>query len=126
MVMVLYAKIDREGYIDGFSEIQDEIYNTEFEIQEENFYELSACSGNCFKIEEGIAVKKKDVAAYLLEWEIKKQNKERIKVLKNLLAETDYKAIKFAEGLITPEEYETIRQQRQAWREEINLLGVDL
>lgn len=34
MVMVLYAKIDREGYIDGFSEIQDEIYNTEFEIQE--------------------------------------------------------------------------------------------
>ena len=43
----------------------------------------------------------------------------RINELKSLLAKTDYKAIKYAEGELTAEEYEPIRQQRKAWREEI-------
>lgn len=120
--MTLYAKIDSKGYIDGFSDIQDEIYNTEFEIEENDFHDLSACSGQCFKIENGAAIKKKDIALYLLEWENKRQNTERVQALKDMLADTDYKAIKFAEGLIPSEEYETIRQQRQAWRDEINIL----
>ena len=47
---------------------------------------------------------------------------KRIIELKANLTATDYKAIKFAEGLITAEEYETIKQQRQAWRDEINEL----
>lgn len=59
-------------------------------------------------------------------WDTKRQNTERIKVLKNMLAETDYKAIKFAEGIIPPEEYESIKRQRRAWRDEINILEVDL
>lgn len=46
----------------------------------------------------------------------------RIYELKGLLNQTDYKAIKYAEGLITPQEYEPIRIQRQAWRDEINEL----
>ena len=36
------------------------------------------------------------------------------------LNETDYKAIKFAEGLITEEEYEPVKQQRQNARKTIN------
>lgn len=47
---------------------------------------------------------------------------ERVKELKNLLDESDYKAIKHSEGLITDEEYEPIKAQRQAWRDEINEL----
>lgn len=47
----------------------------------------------------------------------------RINELKSLLAKTDYKAIKYAEGELTAEEYEPIRQQRKAWREEIRKLG---
>jgi len=124
--MTLYARLDNNGYINGFSDTENEIFNTEFEIEEEEFHKLSACSGQCYKIEEGLAVKKKDVDAYLSEWDTKRQNTERIKVLKNMLAETDYKAIKFAEGIIPPEEYESIKQQRQAWRDEINILEVDL
>lgn len=47
---------------------------------------------------------------------------ERIAELKELLRETDYQAIKFAEGWITDEEYSEVRQQREAWREEIREL----
>jgi hypothetical protein len=47
---------------------------------------------------------------------------ERIAELKKLLSDTDYKAIKYAEGLISEEEYVETKAQRQAWRDEINEL----
>jgi hypothetical protein len=50
----------------------------------------------------------------------------QIQELKNQLAATDYKAIKYAEGLISDEEYAAIRSERQAWREEINALEAEL
>lgn len=40
--------------------------------------------------------------------------------LKIKLRETDYKAIKFAEGLISDEEYQPIKEQREEWRRQIN------
>lgn len=46
----------------------------------------------------------------------------RIAELKQLLSDTDYKAIKYAEGLISEEEYAETKAQRQAWRDEINEL----
>lgn len=46
----------------------------------------------------------------------------RIENLKDNLRQTDYQAIKHSEGLITDEEYEPIKVQRQAWRDEINEL----
>lgn len=42
--------------------------------------------------------------------------------LKQQLADTDYKAIKYAEGQITEEEYSETKEQRQAWRDRINEL----
>ena len=42
--------------------------------------------------------------------------------LKQRLADTDYKAIKYAEGLISDEEYAETKQLRQEWRDEINKL----
>ena len=51
---------------------------------------------------------------------------DRIHELKRLLADSDYKAIKFAEGQITEEEFAPIRAQRQAWRSEINELEEEL
>lgn len=47
---------------------------------------------------------------------------QRITELKDKLRETDYQAIKYAEGWITAEDYEPIKTQRQAWRDEINTL----
>lgn len=45
-----------------------------------------------------------------------------IRALKRSLAETDYKAIKFAEGVMTDEDYQATGIQRQAWRRRINEL----
>ena len=52
--------------------------------------------------------------------------KQRITELKQLLASTDYQAIKFAEGQLTTEEYEPMRTQRQLWRDEINQIEAQL
>lgn len=49
---------------------------------------------------------------------------KQITQLKKQLSDTDYKAIKYSEGLITEEEYAPIKAQRQAWRDEINQLEV--
>ena len=46
----------------------------------------------------------------------------KIAELKYKLMQTDYQAIKYAEGQLTEEEYAPIKAQRQAWRDEINLL----
>lgn len=42
--------------------------------------------------------------------------------LKEQLSATDYKAIKFAEGLISATDYEPIKAERQALRDRINEL----
>lgn len=49
------------------------------------------------------------------------QSKE-IKELKQRLLDTDYQAIKYAEGQISEEEYQPIKEERQAWRDRINEL----
>lgn len=50
----------------------------------------------------------------------------KIEVLKKHLSDTDYQAIKYAEGQITEENYKPIREQRQAWRDEINKIQNEL
>lgn len=45
-----------------------------------------------------------------------------IQSLKQMLADTDYQAIKYAEGWLTETEYAEVKAQRQAWRERINEL----
>ena len=47
---------------------------------------------------------------------------EQIKVLKQILSDSDYKAIKYAEGWISEEDYAPIKNERQAIRDKINLL----
>ena len=48
---------------------------------------------------------------------------QRIGELKQKLAETDYQAIKYAEGELSAEDYAPIKEQRRQWRAEINRLG---
>lgn len=50
----------------------------------------------------------------------------RIESLRARLSSSDYKAIKYAEGLITAEEYAPIKAQRELWREEINRLESEI
>lgn len=51
-----------------------------------------------------------------------RKNKAEIAELKQKLADTDYNAIKYAEGWINSEEYAPIKAERQAWRDRINEL----
>ena len=57
---------------------------------------------------------------------VKEEIINRIAILRLNLEHTDHKAIKFAEGIITAKEYEPIKQQRQAWRDEINELEKEI
>ena len=52
--------------------------------------------------------------------------KYQIMILKQNLTNTDYKAIKFAEGELSEQEYAPIRSQRREWRAEINRLEAQL
>ncbi len=47
---------------------------------------------------------------------------EEIAELKGKLAATDYQAIKYAEGVLSEEEYADMKAQRQLWRDRINEL----
>ena len=48
--------------------------------------------------------------------------RKEIAELKAKLRQSDYQAIKYAEGMITLSDYSPIREQRQAWRDRINSL----
>ena len=50
----------------------------------------------------------------------------RIVELKNQLRKTDYQAIKYAEGELSTAEFAPIREQRKAWRAEINALEAEI
>lgn len=52
----------------------------------------------------------------------KKTAEQRIAELKQKLADTDYEAIKYAEGVMTEAEYAPYKADRQKWRAEINEL----
>lgn len=51
---------------------------------------------------------------------------EQILQLRGLLHNTDYQAIKFAEGELTVVEYAPIREQRKAWRTQIRALEEEI
>lgn len=52
-------------------------------------------------------------------------NAVQINEFKAMLTATDYKAIKYAEGLISEDDYSPIRSQRQGYRDEINRLEAE-
>ena len=53
---------------------------------------------------------------------LKDQYRIEIQQLKKALSDTDYKAIKYAEGQISESEYSAIRELRQGYRDRINEL----
>lgn len=70
-------------------------------------------------------VEREEIWVYIpyTEEELAKMAAEReIAELKAKLRDTDYQAIKYAEGMYTLTEYAPIREQRQAWRDRINHL----
>ena len=54
----------------------------------------------------------------------RKNNEELILEYKQKLKETDYKAIKYAEGLISETDYASIKAERENYRKAINSLEI--
>lgn len=54
------------------------------------------------------------------------QIQSEIAGLKQLLAESDYKALKHADGVLSEEEYAPVKAERQALRDRINELEISL
>ena len=94
-----------EGYIATIDDeiwrhYADEIAGTDWDIVDEEFVKLTSIDD---------MINRENAA-------------ERIMELKRLLTETDYKAVKYAEGEYTVEEYEPTKTARAGWRAEINVL----
>ena len=95
----------------------NKLFNIELTLEEFDNLMCEQAQGKELKVVDGKVVA---VERVITEEQIKAN---RIAELKELLSNTDYQAIKFAEGELTAEEYEPMRLQRKAWREEIRKLG---
>jgi hypothetical protein len=92
----------------------DGIENPDMEIPDAEF-EAAGCVA---RIVSGKIVIGKTAAEIQAE-----ENAVRVQALKRQLADTDYIAVKIAEGVATTAEYADRIAERQAWRQEINALS---
>ena len=77
----------------------------------------------CWSGGEVVPYKKTAAEIMVDEAKIKRQKAQReIFELKSKLRDSDYKAIKYAEGEMTAEEFEPVKTERRAWRAKINEL----
>ena len=89
-----------------------------------NYYSLKEENENLIPITEEEWLSHQHSSNFVLtnEKQERFQKLNRIDELKRNLANTDYQAIKYAEGQLTEQEYASMKLQRQSWRYEINLL----
>lgn len=113
-----YDKIYEDGHLGSFTESAEMAYKFGWDI--EHNYILIADT------------EKSDVNGWTYRKELcphKSEHDKQIELwnreifeLKEELQRTDYKAIKYAEGVLTDEDYQPTGIQRQAWRKRINEL----
>ena len=124
--IIAYASVGDIPNIDGTTELNIDIPNELIEEQyEEEQYEEEQEDGSL-----SLITIVKDLTNYkYINGEFIPNGKERIEeiqieiaTLKQELANSDYMAIKYAEGFITESDYTNVRNQRQALRDEINKL----
>lgn len=93
-----------------------ELLGIELTLKEYDFLMCEQAKGKELKLINGnvVAVERVPTQAEI--------NVIKITELKKKLKDTDYQALKHFEGYLTDYEYEPIKTQRQAWRDEINEL----
>lgn len=119
--VIFYRKIKDNGQIIGFT------------VGAELAYKLGLDLNNYLNPED-IQQSDKDFNYYLRdqcpmkteEDKLKDQYRLEIQQLKKALSDSDYKAIKYAEGQISEEEYSEIKSERQGYRDRINYLESQL
>ena len=113
-----YEKIYDDGHLGSFTQSAELAYKSGWDI-ENNYIPISDTQQSDIN---GWTYKKELCPMKTEEDLLKDQYRIEITQLKKLLSDTDYKAIKYAEGQISEEEYASVRAERQGYRDRINYL----
>ena len=117
--LIYYEKMYDDGHLGSFTKSAELAYKFgwfENSISESDL-KVSDINGWTYR---------KDLCPMKTQEMIDRENAiQEINQLKKQLSDTDYKAIKFAEGEINPEEYLPIKNQRAEWRAKINQLQAE-
>jgi len=113
-----YEKIYDDGHLGNFTESAEYAYKSGWDI-EHNYIPISDTQQSDIN---GWTYKKELCPMKTEADKLKDQYRLEITQLKKLLSDSDYKAIKYAEGQISEDEYSEIKSERQGYRDRINYL----
>ena len=113
-----YEKIYDDGHLGSFTQSAELAYKSGWDI-ENNYIAISDTQQSDIN---GWTYKKELCPMKTEEDLLKDQYRLEIQQLKKQLSDTDYKAIKYAEGQISEDEYSEIKSERQGYRDRINYL----
>ena len=116
-----YEQIFEDGHLGSFTQSAELAYKSGWDI-ENNYIPISDTQQSDINGWTYL----KDKCPHKTQADIDRENAiQEIANLKKALSDTDYKAIKYAEGEIDPEDYLPIKNQRAEWRAKINKLQED-
>ena len=119
MKIKIKMTFDDKGYIKSFCTVGNLEGSTEYEVDEEHFWANVAG----YKLVNGELTFDN---SYKKKIEKVEEADAEIYELKDKLRSTDYKALKFAEGWVTPEEYSETLELRKSWRDRINQIEKEI
>ena len=113
-----YEKIYDDGHLGSFTQSAELAYKSGWDI-ENNYIFIEDTQQSDIN---GWTYRKELCPMKTEEDKLKDEYRIEIQQLKKQLSDTDYKAIKYAEGQISESEYASVRAERQSYREHINEL----
>ena len=113
-----YEKIYDDGHLGAFTKSAEFAYKLGWDI-ENNYISIEDTQQSDIN---GWTYRKEVCPMKTEEDLLRDQYRIEIQQLKKQLSDTDYKAIKFAEGQISEEEYASVKAERQGYRDRINEL----
>ena len=113
-----YEKIYEDGHLGSFTQSAELAYKSGWDI-ENNYISIEDTQQSDIN---GWTYRKELCPMKTEEDHLRDQYRIEITQLKKQLSDTDYKAIKFAEGQISEDEYSEIKSERQGYRDRINYL----
>lgn len=113
---LFYDRIYEDGHLGSFTESAELAYSLGWldNYISKDAVQISDVNGYTYRKERCPMKTPEDIQ--------KEEYAAEILTLKKQLADTDYRAIKYAEGVMTDEDYQATGIQRQAWRRRINEL----
>ena len=112
-----YEKIYEDGHLGSFTQSAELAYKSGWDLN--NYISIEDTQQSDIN---GWTYRKELCPMKTEEDKLKDQYRLEITQLKKQLSDTDYKAIKYAEGQISESEYSAIRELRQGYRDRINEL----